>query len=139
MEGVSLELAAQHPVACHATLSEFHLGQTLARSRDTDSGSFWLSINNRCWTADHLAREGLPHPAACPLCDQMDESIQLMLITCVFAHQVWCIILQRLGSTVCKEILKLVVSSNKRISQGDKKWAQLSHYSSVLGDLETSK
>jgi len=34
MEGVSLELAAQLPVASHATCSEFHLGQTLARSRD---------------------------------------------------------------------------------------------------------
>jgi len=89
--------------------------------------------------ADHLAKGGLPHPAACPLCDQVDESIQLMLITCVFAHQVWCIILQRLGSTVYNQILKLVVSGNQRSSQGDQEGAQLSHYSSVLGDWETSK
>ena len=84
--------------------------------------------------ADHLAKGRLPHPAACPLCHQVDESIQLMLITCVFAHQVWCIILQRLGSTVCNQILKLVVSGNQRSSQGDQEGAQLSHYSSVLGD-----
>jgi hypothetical protein len=41
--------------------------------------------------AHHVAKGGLPHLAACPLCDQVDESIQLMLITCVFARQVWCI------------------------------------------------
>ena len=29
----------------------------------------WLAIRNRCWTADRLARRGLPHPPKCPLCD----------------------------------------------------------------------
>jgi len=33
----------------------------------------WLAINNRCWTGDRLAKRGLPHPAACPLCDQAGE------------------------------------------------------------------
>uniref|UniRef100_A0A0A8YCP8 Reverse transcriptase zinc-binding domain-containing protein n=1 Tax=Arundo donax TaxID=35708 RepID=A0A0A8YCP8_ARUDO len=55
----------------------------------------WLAINNRCWTADRLAKRNLPHPAACPLCDQA-ESIQHILVSCVFARQVWTIILQRL-------------------------------------------
>jgi len=27
----------------------------------------WLAIKNRCWTADRLAKHGLPHPAACAL------------------------------------------------------------------------
>ena len=26
----------------------------------------------KCWTADRLARRGLPHPEYCPLCDQED-------------------------------------------------------------------
>ena len=30
----------------------------------------WLAIN-LCWTADRLAKCGLPHPPACPLCDQL--------------------------------------------------------------------
>lgn len=57
----------------------------------------WLAINNRCWTADRLAKRGLPHPAACPLCDQVEESIQHILVSCVFSRQVWSHILQRLG------------------------------------------
>ena len=30
----------------------------------------WLAIRNRCWTADRLQKQGLPHPERCPLCDQ---------------------------------------------------------------------
>lgn len=60
-----------------------------------------------------------------PFVTRWIESIQLMSIPCVFAHQVWCITLQRLGSTVCNQILKLVVSGNQRSSQGDQ-GAQLS-------------
>jgi hypothetical protein len=26
----------------------------------------WLVMHNRCWSADRLARRGLPHPASCP-------------------------------------------------------------------------
>jgi hypothetical protein len=35
----------------------------------------WLALNNRCWMADRLAKRGLPHPAACPFCDQAEETI----------------------------------------------------------------
>jgi hypothetical protein len=56
--------------------------------------------------ADRLAKGGLlpikkkgrtPHPAACPLCDQEEESIQHLLLSSVFAQQVWFIIFQWLG------------------------------------------
>uniref|UniRef100_A0A0A9DF12 Reverse transcriptase zinc-binding domain-containing protein n=1 Tax=Arundo donax TaxID=35708 RepID=A0A0A9DF12_ARUDO len=57
----------------------------------------WLAINNRCWTADRLAKRGLQHPAACPLCDQAEEIIQHLLVECVFARQVWMEILQQLN------------------------------------------
>ena len=30
----------------------------------------WLAIKQRIWTADRLTKWGLPHQAACPLCDQ---------------------------------------------------------------------
>lgn len=49
----------------------------------------WLAVQDRCWTSDRLARRGLPHQDACPLCDQHEESIQHLLISCVFARQVW--------------------------------------------------
>jgi hypothetical protein len=44
-----------------------------------------------------LARKGLPHPSKCPLCDQEDETINHLLLSCVFSHQVWFIILQSVG------------------------------------------
>lgn len=57
----------------------------------------WLAIKNRVWTADRLAKRCLPHPTACPLCDQAEETIQHILVSCVFARQVWSLILNKLG------------------------------------------
>ncbi|XBH72801.1 hypothetical protein VPH35_100017 [Triticum aestivum] len=56
-----------------------------------------LVVNSRCWTADRLAKRGLPYPVACPLCDQAEETIQHTIISCVFAQQIWTLIFQRLG------------------------------------------
>ncbi|KAG2565174.1 hypothetical protein PVAP13_7NG025168 [Panicum virgatum] len=41
----------------------------------------WLAIKQRIWTADRLAKRGLPHHAACPLCDQEQETAQHLLLT----------------------------------------------------------
>ena len=49
----------------------------------------WLVAHNRYWTADRLARRGLPHPEHYPLCEQEDESINHLLSACVFARQFW--------------------------------------------------
>ena len=49
----------------------------------------WLALKNRCWTLDRLARRGLPHQDSCPLCNQHEETIQHLLVGCVFAKQVW--------------------------------------------------
>jgi len=49
----------------------------------------WLVAHNRCWTADRLARRGLPHPEHCPLCDQDNESINHLLCSCVFSREFW--------------------------------------------------
>jgi hypothetical protein len=57
----------------------------------------WLVFKNRCWTADRLKKRGLPHPLACPLCDQEAETIQYLLLSCVFARQVWAAVFQKLG------------------------------------------
>jgi hypothetical protein len=46
---------------------------------------------------DRLAKRGLHHPAACLFCDQVEETIHHILVSCVFAKQVWCIILLGLG------------------------------------------
>jgi len=57
----------------------------------------WLVAHDRCWTADWLARRGLPHPAQCPLCDQEEETVNHLLVSCVFARQFWFYLLQHFG------------------------------------------
>lgn len=37
---------------------------------------------------DSLVKRGLPHQAACPLCDQDVETINHILVSCVFAREV---------------------------------------------------
>lgn len=49
----------------------------------------WLANLERCWTADRLARRGLPHPARCLLCDQAPESIHHLFLACPFSKLVW--------------------------------------------------
>jgi hypothetical protein len=56
----------------------------------------WLASLNRCWTADRLARRGMDHPDRCPLCDQQDETVQHILVACVFPRDVWFRTLSRL-------------------------------------------
>jgi hypothetical protein len=50
---------------------------------------------NKCRTADHLARCGLDHPEKCLLCDQDEETIDHLLISSVFARQFWFNLLQQ--------------------------------------------
>jgi hypothetical protein len=57
-------------------------------------------INNRCWTADRLAKRGLAHPSVCPLCGQEAETIHLLLLSCVFATQVWVTLFRQFGFAV---------------------------------------
>jgi hypothetical protein len=52
-------------------------------------GFLWLVMHNRCWTADRLAKRGLPHPAFLP--------IHHLLVSCVFSRQFWFLLLQKLG------------------------------------------
>ena len=56
----------------------------------------WLAINNWCWTANRLAKRRQPHQPACPFCDQAEETIQHILISCVFTQQVWTLVFQKL-------------------------------------------
>lgn len=57
----------------------------------------WLAAHNRCWAADRLAHRNLPHPSLCPLCDQEEETINHLLVACVFSRQFWFVFLQRVG------------------------------------------
>lgn len=57
----------------------------------------WLVANNKCWTTHCLTRRGLAHLECCPLCDQVEETIDHLLVSCVFTREVWFHILQRFG------------------------------------------
>lgn len=57
----------------------------------------WLAIRNRCWTVVRLEKRGLPHPEHCLLCDQEEETVQHILITCVFVREFWFNVLHRLN------------------------------------------
>ena len=57
----------------------------------------WLVAHNRCWTADRLAKKGLNHPHRCPLCDQEDETMNHLLISCVFTRIFWYMLLRKFG------------------------------------------
>ena len=57
----------------------------------------WLAVKNRCWTADRLAKRGLPHPGSCPLWDQAVETIQHCLTTCTFSREVWFLLFSKMG------------------------------------------
>jgi len=60
----------------------------------------WTVAHKKCWTADRLEKKGLSHPEACPLCDQDGETIDHLLVSCVFSRQVWFNVLQHLGLQV---------------------------------------
>jgi hypothetical protein len=57
----------------------------------------WTVAHKKCWIADRLARKELPHPAVCSLCDQVEETIDHLLVPCVFSRQMWFNVLQELG------------------------------------------
>ena len=57
----------------------------------------WLVANKRCWTADRLAKRGLDHPARCLFCDQEAETIDHILVSCVFTRVFWFTLLKPFG------------------------------------------
>ena len=60
----------------------------------------WLVAHNRCWTADRLAKRGLAHLEKFPLCDQEGETINHLLLSCVFVRLTRFEILQGFGLQV---------------------------------------
>jgi hypothetical protein len=50
-----------------------------------------------CWTTDRLVKKGLNHPHRCPLCDQEDETMNHLLISCVFTRIFWYMLLRKFG------------------------------------------
>jgi hypothetical protein len=49
----------------------------------------WLVALTGYWTADRLARHGIPSLESYPFCDQVEESINHLLVACIFSRQFW--------------------------------------------------
>ncbi|OEL13244.1 hypothetical protein BAE44_0025738, partial [Dichanthelium oligosanthes] len=49
---------------------------------------FWLAIQDRCWTSDRLLRHGLQNSGSCALCCQQTETIDHLLLQCVFSKEI---------------------------------------------------
>jgi hypothetical protein len=47
----------------------------------------WLVAQRRVWTADRLQKRGMAHPVACPFCDQEQETLDHLLLGCVFTRE----------------------------------------------------
>jgi hypothetical protein len=54
----------------------------------------WLAANKRCWTANRLAKRGLD---SCLLCDQEAETLDHILVSCVFTRVFWFNLLKPFG------------------------------------------
>ena len=57
----------------------------------------WLVLHGRCWTSDRLQRHGLPNHGNCVLCDQQSETLDHLLLHCVFSREVWFRLFRRHG------------------------------------------
>lgn len=63
----------------------------------------WLAMQYPLWTADRRLRHGLQdHTSACYICAQEEDSIDHLLLHCVFARQVWhnCFLKARISDTL---------------------------------------
>lgn len=56
---------------------------------------FWLVMHERCWTAQRRWRHGLQDECSCILCDQADETMDHIVLGCVYSREVWSICLAK--------------------------------------------
>jgi hypothetical protein len=58
---------------------------------------FWLALHGHIWTAERRWRHGLQDSAECALCSQEDETVDHLLLDCVFARDLWFSTLRSVG------------------------------------------
>jgi hypothetical protein len=57
----------------------------------------WTVLHCRVWFSARLHRHGLPNNVPCDFCDQMDETLDHLLVGCVFSRETWFKLLRRCG------------------------------------------
>jgi hypothetical protein len=60
----------------------------------------WLALRRRCWTADRLAKRGLPTHTLCKLCHVSAKTLDHLSLQCPYATVVWSGTWQRLGLAI---------------------------------------
>lgn len=53
-------------------------------------------MHKRCWTAERRFRHGLQDSANCIFCDQLLETMDHVILGCVYSREVWAILLTKL-------------------------------------------
>jgi hypothetical protein len=60
----------------------------------------WLALRRRHWTTDRRRRHGLPAQPRCHLCDQVEESIDHIIVVCPFSREIWFLVLRAINLTL---------------------------------------
>lgn len=50
---------------------------------------FWPVLLGCCWTSNRLQRHNLQNSGPCALCDQESETLEHLLLGCVYSREVW--------------------------------------------------
>ncbi|CAM0872787.1 unnamed protein product [Alopecurus aequalis] len=83
--------------AFHIGLELFPCGKTIWKTWAPAKCKvhIWLAMQCRLWTADRMQRHGMNSHTMCPLCEQEPETADHPAVGCVFAKEVWHILLRR--------------------------------------------
>ena len=57
----------------------------------------WLVLKHRILTSDRLNRLHIAPPFKCVLCEEHEETMDHLFVTCSFSYQCWCFILSKLN------------------------------------------
>jgi hypothetical protein len=50
---------------------------------------YWLVMHGKCWTAHRRWRHGLQDSSSCIICEQAAETMEHIILGCVFSREVW--------------------------------------------------
>jgi len=80
-------------VGCPRPLGAKQLWKTATPQRV--KSFFWLVMHDRCWTTHRRWRHGLQESNICIICDQAVETMDHIILGCVFSREVWASCLRR--------------------------------------------
>ena len=84
---------------------------------------FWIVLHRRCWTAAHRKRHGVQDADDCALCSQSSETIDHLVVACVFSRDVWfqALQLQQLSPSQNDSFCEWWLQARKRIPKSPRR------------------